>query len=387
MSLTTCPECSGKVSDKAYSCPHCGFPLRDGISVPRRAKTPGKRRRNGTGTIVKLSGSRRKPFQVRVNTRIDEWGYPRYDVLGNFPDRVSADIALAEYNKDPFDIANRKKTFEEVFKDWYEWKYKAAVDTPGKRTSSQYCTLAAFKHCDQLHSRIMPNISALDLQQILDRDDLSHSMLEHIKTLFNQMYRYALQFEIVTKNCTEFVRIGKEDDTESGVPFTAEEIRKLWEHKDEPFVDTILIYIYSGWRINELAGMPLKNIDLDAQTFTGGLKNRYSRNRTIPIHPKICDMVKARYNPRFRSLIYHDGAQDISEEKYREYFAQALTSCGITEKHTPHDCRHTCNSLLLNAKVDRVARYKIMGHAGKDINERVYSHMTTEQLREELEKI
>lgn len=387
MALTTCPECSGKVSDKAYSCPHCGFPLRDGISVARRVKSPGKRRRNGTGTIVKLSGKRRKPFQVRVNTRIDEWGYPRYDVLGNFPDRVSADIALADYNKDPFDIANRKKTFEEVFKDWYKWKYKMTVDAPDKKTSSQYCTLAAFKHCDQLHSRIMPDISALELQQILDREDLSHSMLEHIKTLFNQMYRYALQFEIVTKNCTEFVRIGKEDDTESGVPFTAEEIRKLWEHKDEPFVDTILIYIYSGWRINELAGMPLKNIDLDAQTFTGGLKNRYSRNRTIPIHPKICDMVKARYNPRFRSLIYHDGAQDISEEKYREYFAQALTSCGITEKHTPHDCRHTCNSLLLNAKVDRVARYKIMGHAGKDINERVYSHMTTEQLREELEKI
>ena len=233
----------------------------------------------------------------------------------------------------------------------------------------------------------MPDISALDLQQILDREDLSNSMLDHVKTLFNQMYRYALQFEIVTKNCAEFVRIGKEDDTESGIPFTNEEIQKLWDHKDEPFVDTILIYIYSGWRINELAGMPLENIDLEERTFTGGLKNRYSRNRTVPIHSKIYDMVKARYNPRFRSLIYHDGTQDITEEKYREYFAQALATCGITEKHTPHDCRHTCNSLLLNAKVDRVARYKIMGHAGKDINERVYSHMTTERLIEELEKI
>lgn len=387
MSLTTCPECSGKVSDKAYSCPHCGFPLRDGISVPRRVKSPGKRRRNGTGTIVKLSGKRRKPFQVRVNTHIDEWGYPRYDVLGNFPDRVSADIALADYNKDPFDIANRKKTFGEVFNDWYKWKYKVAVDAPGRKTSSQYCALAAFKHCEQLHNRIMPDISALDLQQILDREDLSHSMLEHIKTLFNQMYRYALQFDIVAKNCAEFVRIGKEDDTESGIPFTDEEIQKLWDHKDVPFVDTILIYIYSGWRINELAGMPLDNIDLEARTFTGGLKNRYSRNRTIPIHSKIYEMVKARHDLRFRSLIYHDGTQDIPEEKYREYFAQALNACGITEKHTPHDCRHTCNSLLLNAKVDRVARYKIMGHAGKDINERVYSHMTTEQLIEELEKI
>ncbi len=387
MALTTCPECSGKVSDRAYSCPHCGYPLRDETSVPRRVKSPGKRRRNGTGTIVKLSGNRRKPFQVRVNTRIDEWGYPRYDVLGNFPDRVSADIALAEYNKDPFDIANRKKTFEEVFKDWYKWKYKTEVDAPGTKTSSQYCTLAAFKHCDPLHSRIMLTISPLDLQQILDRDNLSYSMLERVKTLLNQMYRYAMQFDIVAKNCAELVRINKEDDTESGVPFTAEEIRKLWDNEDRPFVDTILIYIYSGWRINELARMPLDDIDLEARTFTGGLKNRYSRHRTVPIHSKIYDMVKARYNPRFHSLIYHDGTRNISQEKYREYFTQALTACGITEKHTPHDCRHTCNSLLLHAKADRVARYKIMGHAGKDINEKIYSHMTTEQLREELEKI
>lgn len=64
-----------------------------------------------------------------------------------------------------------------------------------------------------------------------------------------------------------------------------------------------------------------------------------------------------------------------------------MTACGITRKHTPHDCRHTCNSLLIEAKADRIARYKIMGHAGKDINEKVYSHMTTEQLRQELEKI
>lgn len=228
---------------------------------------------------------------------------------------MSADIALADYNKDPFDIANRKKTFGEVFKDWYKWKYKTAVDAPGKKNSSQYCALAAFKHCDQFHNQIMPDISALELQQILGRADLSHSMPEHIKTLFNQMYRYELQFDIVVKNCAKFVRIGKEDDTESGVPFTAEERRKLWDHKDEPFVDTILIYIYSGWRINELAGMPHENIDLEARTFTGGLKNRHSRNRTVPIHSKVYVMVKARYNLRFHSLIYHDGTQDITVQR------------------------------------------------------------------------
>ncbi len=387
MALTTCPECSGKVSDRAYSCPHCGFPLRDGTSVPRKAKSPGKRRRNGTGTIVKLSGNRRKPFQVRVNTRIDEWGYPRYDVLGNFPDRVAADIALAEYNREPYSVGARKKTFDQVFQDWYKWKYQKDADNRTGMTSSQYCMIAAFKNCTPLHGLVMADITALDLQGLLDCEEYSYAKLEHMKTLLNQMYRFALQFDIVTKNCASFVQIRQENDTESGVPFTPEELAALWKNKDYPFVDTILIYCYSGFRLNELAGMDLEDIDLKARTFTGGSKNRYSKNRTVPIHSKIYDLVRARHDPRFRSLIYHDGKRDISEEKYREYFDQALKACGITEKHTPHDCRHTCNSLLIAAKADRVARYKIMGHAGKDINEKVYSHMSVEMLREELEKI
>lgn len=387
MALITCPECSGTVSDKAYTCPHCGYPLQGKVFVPPVVKRTAKRRPNGSGTIVYRKGSYRNPYQVRVNTRIDARGYPKFDVLGNYPDRVTASIELAEFNKNPFDPANRKKTFAQVFDAWYQWKYKQPVDSSEKKNSSQYCYTAAFKKCSVLHTRVMSEIRSVELQEILDREDLSHSMLEHIKNLFNQMYSFALQFEIVSKNCSEFVSIGKEDDTESGVPFTKDEIALLWKNKDVPFVDTILIYCYSGWRINELARMPLADIDLDSRTFTGGLKNRYSRNRTVPIHSKIYDMVKVRYNPKFKSLIYHDGAQNISEGKYREYFTAALKACGITTEHTPHDCRHTCNSLLYRADVDRVARYRIMGHTGKDINEKIYTHLTVEQLRDTIEKI
>jgi len=27
MALVTCPECTGRVSDKAFACPSCGYPL------------------------------------------------------------------------------------------------------------------------------------------------------------------------------------------------------------------------------------------------------------------------------------------------------------------------------------------------------------------------
>ena len=387
MALIQCPECSGQISDRAIVCPHCGLPMREGsISTitPRKAR---KRRPNGSGTVVKLSGKRKTPFQVRVNTRIDINGYPAYDVIGNYPDRVSAEIALAEYNKAPYNPNDRKKLFSEVFASWYQWKYKMPLTAPEAKTSSQNCMIAAYRKCPLLHDMTMWDIRAQDMQTILDQTELSHAMLEHIRNLFRQMYKYAVQFELVAKDYSQYTRIIKEDDDTQGVPFTREELLLLWEHKDEPFVDTILIYCYSGFRINELARMPLGSIDLEEHTFTGGLKNRYSRNRTVPIHSAIYGMVCRRLDARFKSLIYHDGSKVISENRYRECFGAALQACGIQTEHTPHDCRHTFNTLLDGAGVDRMARYKLMGHKGQDINENVYTHKNLGQLREAVEAI
>ena len=74
MPLTQCPECAGKIGSRAFLCPHCGFPL-----LPAASKYTGrqsrKRRPNGSGTVVKMSGRRKNPYQVRVNTHINEDGY------------------------------------------------------------------------------------------------------------------------------------------------------------------------------------------------------------------------------------------------------------------------------------------------------------------------
>ncbi len=389
MALIQCPECSGQISSKAYLCPHCGFLLAPAAMqaftrTPRKVR---KRRPNGSGTIVKLSGKRKNPFQVRVNTRIDADGYPVYDILDNFPDRVSAEIALAEYNKVPYNPNDRKKLFCEVFDSWYTWKYKVPHTAAGPKTSSQNCAIAAYKKCSTLYNIAIWDIRTQDMQDILDRSDLSHATLEHVRNLFRQMYKYAIQYEMVPKDYSLYTSIRKADDDIHGVPFTPEEIWLLWTHKNIPFVDTILIYCYSGFRINELALMPLDDIDLDARTFTGGLKNRYSRNRTVPIHSAVYPMVCRRYSRQFDSLIYHTDTDGITEIKYREYFNAALRACGIQTEHTPHDCRHTFNVLLDRAGVDRAIRYKLMGHKGTDINETVYTHKDIEQLREAIESI
>lgn len=388
MALIVCPECTGRVSDKAIICPHCGCPMQDKSIIKPFRK--GKRRRpNGAGTIVKLSGNRRKPYQVRVNTRLDDRGYPIFDTLGNFPDQVQADIALAKYNENPYDVDLRSLTFTEVYEKWYMRKFgkDPNLKQKGQRSSAEYASRAAYKKCLVLHDKTYSQIRTLEMQEIVDRPDYSRSMTEHISALLRNMGKYALEFDIISKDYASFITINKEDDTDSRVPFTPDEMKKLWENKDKPFVDTILIYCYSGWRINELAGMPLDKIDLKKKTFHGGLKTAAGKNRTVPIHSAIFGLVKNRHDVRFKSLIYHDTTSNIGETKYREYFAQALLKSGITTVHTPHDCRHTFNSLLDSADVKRSCRLKLMGHAGDDINEKVYTHKTIEELREAIEKI
>ena len=346
---------------------------------------------NGYGTIIKLNGNRRNPFMVKVNPHMDERNYPIYDILGYYPTWADASIALAKYNDDPYDVSVSHMTFAQLYKEYYDAKYVYSAKKLSK--SSEGCTKMAYNYCKPLYDRVYSTLRKLDFQHILDDsrskkgEPLSHAAQEHILNLMRQMDDYAMSNDIIKKSYAAFAEIRVEDDDEHGVPFTTESLQLLWSHKDIPFVDTILIYCYSGWRLNELAKMPLEKIDLVNWTFTGGLKNKYSKNRCVPIHSAIRDMVKNRYDSRFKSLIYHNNEKKISEKDYREAFNNALLACGISEPHTPHDCRHTFNDLLRRAKADDTCRYKMMGHSGKDINQNIYTHLTVDDLRPEIEKI
>ncbi len=334
------------------------------------------RNRNGFGTVVKLSGRRREPYEVRVNTRMDDRNYPVFDVLGRYSDRNEALIALAEYNRSPYDIQSRSLSFSEVYHLWYKYKYEDSKRKYSK--SSMSTTKGAYNKCEALHERTFADIRTIDLQTILDNYNLSHAYMEHIKNLFNQMYHYALEYDIIQKDYSKFCKITKEDDDEHGEPFTQEDVNKLWTAAGSvPYVDTILIMIYSGWRVNEF--LSLEEINLKDGFFRGGIKTKASKHRLVPIHSKIADMVKIRLQL---------GWVDVTYQTYMKEFSKALKAAGIKDKHTPHDCRHTFTTLLNNADANSVSIKRLLGHSsGSDITEKIYTHKDIEQLRIAIEKI
>lgn len=55
--------------------------------------------------------------------------------------------------------------------------------------------------------------------------------------------------------------------------------------------------------------------------------------------------------------------------------------------HTPHDTRHTFITKAKESGVDEYILKLIVGHAIDDITEKVYTHRTLDELKQEIEKI
>lgn len=340
---------------------------------------------NGYGSIVKLSGKRRKPFMVRAaareifNTDTGTAAVER-PLIGCYATRKEALAELAKYNANPYDVNMRKITFAELYQMYYEAKYVNNTKTFSK--ASMTSTKAAFKNCSGIHNMVFSDLRKVHLQRVIDECPLKHSSLELIKNLFRQMYKYAMENDFIEKDYSEYVTINIPDDDESGVPFSGDELQILWENAAVPHVDSVLIMIYSGFRISAFKDI---KINLEEGYFQGGVKTKAGKNRIVPIHPDIYAFVAAYKG---------DTWMHTSAGNYRnKIFYPLLEQLGILYtarniKHTPHDCRHTFSWLCDKYKLDDTAKHMLMGHTlGNDVEKNVYGHRTLEELKQEIEKI
>ena len=334
---------------------------------------------NGYGSVVKLSGNRRKPFAVRKTAGWNDKGHPIYLNIGYFASREEGLIALAEYNKNPFDISAAKMTLEEVYQKWQTVK-------AGKLSASLQSNLkAAYKHTSKIQAMKYRDIRSFHMQDCIDNCGCGYSTQASIKNLFGHLDRFAMEIDVIQKMYSTLTTSEPVPDTKK-VPFTDQEIDILWANQDKPWVDTILIMLYSGWRITEFVTMPTAHIDLENKTMFGGIKTRNGKERYVPIHSKILPLVQRRFNPDSEFFIVDQNGKPLKDAEYRDkYFKPALEALGMD--HTPHETRHTFRTRLDSAGANKRCIDLMMGHKSKDVGERVYTHKTLDELREAIEII
>jgi integrase len=337
---------------------------------------------NGNGSVSKLSGIRRKPYIARVTLGWDEsTGRQIRKTIGTYVTQKEAQKALIDYLDNPYDLDLSNILFKDVYEKWSRLKY------PKVSHSAILGYQSAYNNVEKLHNMKIKDIKARHLQEAIDNCSKGQATKKKIKFLFGQMFAYAMQNDIITKDYSEFVDIGKASEESKREPFSNKEIELLWKHIDDiEFIDTILIMIYSGFRIGELLELETKNIDLINMTMTGGLKTEAGKNRLVPIHPKIFPLIEKRYNKDNQYLIINfKGKKMKYDNYYKEKFIPIMEQLNM--KHRPHDCRHTFATLLSNANANATAIKKMIGHESYATTEKIYTHKDIEELRKNVELI
>ncbi|WP_069998248.1 tyrosine-type recombinase/integrase [Cellulosilyticum sp. I15G10I2] len=339
---------------------------------------------NGYGSVYRLSGKRRKPWGVRKTagweTDADGNVKQKYDIIGYYETRQLALQALANYNENPYDLKADSITFSEVYDKWSEEHFKQIVPSATRTWK------AAYNYCKPLYNTRMKDIRVNHLEQVIQKADVGDSTKARIKSMFNLLYKYALKHEIVDKDYAALCNsVKKATPSKPIVIFSPNEIKMLWDNIGFPFVDMILIGIYSGWRPQELAILKTTDIDIENMIMLGGLKTEAGKNRYVPTHESAKELILKRYNLNNVQLFMDDEGNPMTYDKYRGRFNKVMEKLNMD--HRPHETRHTFITLAKDAKVDEYCLKLMVGHAIEDITEKVYTHRTIEQLRSEINKI
>lgn len=336
------------------------------------------RNENGFGSIVcldKTGKKRRKPWAVRITTGWNGNKQVR-KYLGYYKTQADALIALAEYHKNGVNLDLSKMTFRDVYDEWVARKEKTVSESLIK----QYKLPA--KHLGNLLDMPIKDIKKPHLQKWLDGIDLKPRTKMSFRGTINQIFEYALSYDIIQKNYAKDLEISEKPE-KTGSIFTTEEIEKIWKLKDDRFARYILILLYTGMRIGEMLALDADAIFLDKGYMIGGNKTEAGKNRIIPLHDKILPLVEQNLSPKY--LCDNGRGGKYSHKGFELHFRRIMDEIGAT--HKIHDTRKTAVSIMHSSGMPMETVRMIVGHSGRGVTESVYLYKEAHELVEAINMV
>ena len=321
---------------------------------------------NGEGSVYKKQGKRKKPWVARKTVGFKLNGQPIYRYIGYYRTKAEAMTSLMEYNKAPYSLEGERLC------DIYEKFYAEYSQKRRERTVNN--TKTFWKHLEPIQDEAIASLTRKKLQLFFDRLDATECVKGKVRTLLKQIFTYSIRYDVIQP---ERLKILDFIDLSSNIAsrnidrerFTDDEIARLWEIDDD-MSHLLLFLIYTGLRAGEYCDLTDDSIDSDMVIHVNKAKTD-AGVRLVPLSNKALKLAPL---PRFTNY----------QALYRK-FNKWEEKNGFN--HTLHDTRHTCASLLADAKVDKRIVQAILGHVGEGVTDIVYTHIGINAMREALDQI
>lgn len=339
---------------------------------------------NGFGSIACYSGNRRRPYIVRKY--IDG----RQKIIGQYATYEDALAFLVDYNKKPSLFAPATITFAEVYRLMAAERYPKIA----KSTANNY--KAAFKHCHELHTRPFAKLEISDLQGVIrgmSRRNIGYASQKKCRQLMHLMYEYAVKYKIIpaAADITCYIDIDKKVVRYPKKPFITRQlnrVKKLANSDDTlaRWAMCVVMMCYSGVRPGEFLAIQKNDVKLKQRYFiVRETKTEAGENRAVPISRKALPYFQLWMQENGRTLIVDDKGEQLSYHRFRTRFDNVMTATSC--HHTPHECRHTCATLLDNAGANDTAVKRILGHASPGVTKGTYTHKSLHELKKAIDLI
>lgn len=318
----------------------------------------------------------------------------------------------------------------DTFAQWRDrWLKMKLLDVGASQEASIRSQL---KHLDPLESIPIKDVKTYHMQDIIlelskrnpnTGKPTAKKTLTDIRNTARSICQYAVEQRIIEYNPADAVRIPKNAPKSERRALTADEVKMITEfrHRMQP---AAMIMLYAGLRRGELIPLLWSDIDLNAGTISvtkavdlkadeedklkapkteAGYRTVYMPSiltdylreykNTMQVHNVlVCHTVHNRmYTATSWKTSWHSYLLDLDvvygkiPQKKTKYSKQFH---GITmDNITPHMLRHTAATMMAEAGMDPATVQLQMGHEDVRTTLGVYTHITDQHQKEEIEKL
>ena len=245
--------------------------------------------------------------------------------------------------------------------------------SPSKQT--HYKTVA--NRIKSIWSEDMSSLTVARLQELVK--GYTYYPARDIKSLLSHLYKIAIADGVCSMNLSQYIVLPELVEEET-VPFTAEEVERMWaDYAEHPITAAALFMTYTGAMPGELSTIKADMIDWDHNTINYGIKTGRRKNAQLLIPDRIV--------PLLRDLLdkgKNNGLLPYKMDTYRKEFKEMVSRIGADARCTPYSCRHTY-ATMLSTQVPAHVLARLMRNDIR-VTQKYYLHEQNEVLLNEVNR-